>query len=129
MYYLLVIAAVILGQTFTAAFLSWKHQTTNDLINYPTAFKLYINKNIGTFAVIVTFTLLVLFVLSDWMDLNLTKAELLAKGQLTKVEAIQTKFKTYATFYGIFAQGIASLFYKGGELAIKNYGKSKGINE
>lgn len=127
MYYLLVIAAVVLGQTFTAAYLSWKHQTANDLINYPTAFKIYISKNLGTFAVIITFTMLILFVLSDWMDMNLTKAELIAKGKLTRVESIQRYFKTYATFYGVFAQGIASLFYKGGEKAIKDYGKQKGI--
>lgn len=128
MYYLLVIAAVILGQTFTAAFLSWRHQISNDLIVYPTAFKVYIQKNIGTFVVIITFTSLVLFVLSDWMDLSLTRAELIAKGKLTKVEAIQSKFKTYAAFYGIFAQWIASYFFKAGEKAIKDYGKQKGVD-
>jgi hypothetical protein len=128
MYYLILIAAVIIGQTFTAAYLSWKYQTANDLIDYPKAFKLYINKNIGTFAVIVTFTLIVLFVLSDWMDMTMTKQQLLSLEKRTRFQEAQLKFRTVAIVYGVFAQLIASLLYKGGELAIKNYGKQKGID-
>lgn len=127
MYYLILIAAVIIGQTFTAAYLSWKYQNANDLIDYPKAFKIYIHKNIGTFAVIVAFTLMLLFVLSDWMDMTLSKAELLSITKRTRFQEAQLKFRTVAIAYGVFAQGIASLFYKGGEVAIKNYGKSKGV--
>lgn len=128
MYYLILIAAVIIGQAFTAAYLSWKYQTANDLIDYPKAFKLYVNKNIGTFAVIVTFTLIVLFILSDWMDMTMTKQQLLSLEKRTRFQEAQLKFRTVAIGYGVFAQWIASLAYKGGELAIKNYGKQKGVD-
>lgn len=128
MYYLLLIAAVIIGQTFTAAYLSWKYQTANDLIDYKKAFTIYVQKNIGTFAVIVTFTLMLLFVLSDWMDMTMTKQQLLSLEKRTRFQEAQLKFRTVAIAYGVFAQAIASLLYKGGELAIKNYGKQKGID-
>lgn len=128
MYYLILIAATIIGQTFTAAFLSWKYQLTNDLIEYPKAFKIYLHKNVGTFSVIVSFTLMLLFALSDWMDMSMTKQQLLSIEKRTRFQEAQLKFRTVALFYGVFAQGIASLFYKGGELAIKNYGKQKGVD-
>lgn len=127
MYYIILIVAVIIGQSFTAAYLSWKYQNANELIDYPKAFKLYIHKNIGTFTVIVSFTLILLFVLSDWMDMTLTKTELLSITKRTKFQEAQLKFRTVAIVYGVFAQGIASMVYKGGELAIKNYGKKQGV--
>lgn len=129
MYYLILVAAVIIGQTFTAAYLSWKYQTANDLIDYRKAFSIYVHKNIGAFFVIISFTLILLFIISDWMDMSLTKTELLSKVKRTKFEEAQLKFRTVAIVYGVFAQLIASLLYKGGEVAIKNYGKKHGAED
>lgn len=127
-YYLLLIIAVIIGQTFVAAVASWVFQRKNDNIGYWKAFKIYLHKEVGTFVVILSFTLLVMFVLSDWMDLTTSRAELIKKGALSKFENAQKNFRTYAAVYGVFAQWLAMLFFKGGQKAIENYGKQKGID-
>jgi len=128
MQYVLLVLAVIIGQTAKAAFSIWKHQSNNENIGYWTAAGLYLKKNIGAFIAVLSFTFVLLFVLSDWMDMTLTKQELASKAVRTKFEEAQLKFKTVAIVYGLFAQGIASLFFKAGEKAIKDYGKAKGID-
>lgn len=127
-YYFLLIAAVILGQTFTGCVSAWYYQRKNEAIGYGKALKVYFHKEIGTFAVIISFTLLVLFALSDWMDLTKTRAELLAKGELTKFEQAQKFFRTVAVIYGVFAQWAALYFFKKGKNAIEDYGKKEGVN-
>jgi hypothetical protein len=130
-YYLNLIAAVILGQTFVAAVVSWIYQRKNDKVNYLTATKIYMKHEVGTFAVIFSFTLMVLFALSDWMDLNVSKAELLSRGKdgLSRFEHAQLKFRTYALCYGVFVQYLAFLFYKGGIKAILTWGqKNAGVD-
>lgn len=127
-YYFLLLMAVIIGQTFTAAIAAWIFQRSNDAIDYFTALKLYLKKEFGSFAVIISFTVLLMFILSDWMDLSVTRADLLAKGQLTRFEQAQAKFKTVAVIYGAFAQWVAYFFYKKGKTAIEEYGKKNGID-
>lgn len=124
-YYTLLIAAVALGQTFTAAVSSWVYQRRNENISYWVAFKLYLKKEIGTFAVILSFTLMLMFALSDFMDLTKTRAELMAKGELNKFETAQKFFRTVALVYGVFAQWIALRFFKEGKKAVLDYGKDK----
>lgn len=127
-YYLLLISAVILGQSFLGAISAWVFQRKNDAITYWKALNLYMKKEVGTFVVIVTFTLMLMFVLSDFMDLTKSRAELIAKGQLNRFEEAQKFFRTVAVVYGVFAQWLAYLFYKGGRNAIQNYGKQKGVD-
>jgi hypothetical protein len=127
-YYFLLLFAVIIGQTFLAAVSAWVFQKGNDNIDYPKALQLYFKKEMGTFFVILTFTLMLMFVLSDWMDLATSRTDLIAKGALTKFEQAQKNFRTVAVVYGVFAQWIAFLFYKGGKNAIEKYGKERGVN-
>jgi hypothetical protein len=124
-YYLLLIAAVIIGQTFIACVSAWVFQRSNPNIGYFKALRIYLAKEVGTFVVIVSFTIMVMFVLSDWMDLTTSRAELIAKGKLTKFEQAQKNFRTYAAIYGAFAQLLALLFFKGGKKAIETFGKEK----
>ena len=127
-YYLLLLLAVIIGQSFFASIVTWYYQRNNPMITYRQAFSLYIKKEAGTFIVILCFTLILMFVLSDYMDLTLSKAELIAKGKLNRFESIQKSFRTYAVIYGVFAQFFAVLFYKGGIKAITDFGRDKGID-
>lgn len=127
-YYFLLIAAVIIGQVFVAAISAWIFQRNNEKIDYPTALKIYFNKEMGTFVVIISFTIIVMFVLSDWMDLTISKAQLLSREKLTKFEQAQSKFRTVAALYGMFAQWAALFVYKGGRNAIANYGKKQGVD-
>ncbi len=128
-YYFFVLLAVVLGQTFLACIVVAIYQRKNPNINFFKGLKVYLVKEVGTFMTIVMFTCLVLFVLPDWMDLSLSREDLLSKAELTKFEAAQAKFRTYAAGYGVFAQWIAFIFYKGGVHAILNFGKSKGVHE
>lgn len=127
-YYFLLLAAVIIGQTFTGCISAWFFQLKNDKIDYLTALKLYFRKEFGSFFVVLSFTVLLMFILSDWMNLNTSRAELLAKGELTKFEKAQVYFKTVAVIYGAFAQWIAYFFYKKGKTAIEQYGKKHGVD-
>jgi len=127
-YYLLLFVAVIIGQSFFASIVTWYYQRNNPMISYRKAFGIYLKKEVGTFIVITCFTLLLMFILSDYMDLTKTRAELIAKGKLNRFESIQKSFRTYAVIYGVFAQFFAVLFYKGGIKAITDFGKEKGID-
>lgn len=127
-YYLLLGLAVLLGQVFVAASAAWVYQRANENITYWKALQLYFKKEIGTFILIMSFTVLVMFVLSDWMDLTINKIDLLSKEKLTKFETAQSKFRTVAALYGMLAQWIALLVYKGGRNAVMNYGKKQGVD-
>lgn len=127
-YYFILIAAVILGQSFQAAIAAWISQRKNDKIDYWKALKLYFRNEVGAFVVIFTFTMLVMFVLSDYMDLTKSRDELIAKGELNRFEQAQKFFRTVAVLYGVFAQWLAYLFYKGGRKAVENYGSKAGVD-
>lgn len=127
-YYLLLLAAVIIGQSFFASIVTWYYQRNNPAISYKQAFVLYLKKEAGTFIVIICFTLILMFILSDYMDLTMSRAELIAKGKLNRFESIQKSFRTFAVIYGVFAQFFAVLFYKGGIKAISDFGRDKGID-
>ncbi len=127
-YYLLLWVAVVVGQLFFTTVAVWVWQRKNPYINYVPALKKYVNKEVGTYIVIFFTTLLLMFILQDWMNLNISKAELLVKEKLTRFEAAQMKFRTYATGYGVFAHLIALIVYRGGKNAIEQFGKSKNID-
>lgn len=126
-YYLLLLLAVIIGQSFWASATVWYHQNQNENLNFFKALIVYFKKEVGSYVVVLLLTILIMFVLSDYMDLNVSRADLIAKGSLSKWENAQKMFRTYASEYGVFAQLVASLFYKGGVQAIMKYGKSHGI--
>lgn len=127
-YYLLLVFAVIIGQTFTGCVSAWVFQRKNDAIDYWKALKLYFKKEVGTFMVILTFTILLMFILSDWMDLSVSRAELMSREKLNRFEQAQKFFRTVAILYGVFAQWLAFLFFKGGKKAIDDYGKKAGVD-
>lgn len=126
-YYIIIMAAVVLGQTFLACVLSWIYQKKNDDIDYFQAISIYFKKEVGSFFVIISFTALLMFVLSDWMNLSTTKEMLLSIEKRSRFEEAQLRFRTVAVFYGVFAQWFAFLFYKGGVNAILKYKSDKGI--
>lgn len=127
-YYVILFAGIIIGQTFTAAFLSYIIQKKNEKITYWKSLGIYLKKEFGSFMVVITLTAILLFILPDWFDLRVSREELRMRGMLTKWEQAQTKWRTISIGYGVFAQVIAFVFYKGGRNAILNYGKSKGFD-
>lgn len=126
-YYLLLISATILGQLFVASIGIYYYQLQNDCIGYWKAAKIFANKQLAVWFVIILFTMIILFVLPDWMDLSLSRATLEAKTTLTRFEKLQKIYRTFAVVYGVGAQWIALLAFKGTRNAILKYGKSNNI--
>lgn len=127
-YYLLLWLATIVGQLFFATAAVWFWQRNNSKIDYFKALRVYFHKEVGTYVFVFTSTVLLTFILSDWMDLSKTKSDLIAKGELTRFEYWQLRFRTAATIWGVFAHLIAAVFFKAGKVAIQNYGTSKGVD-
>lgn len=129
-YITLLIGAVFLAQAFIAAFAVYVKQLSNPNINYWQAVKLYFQSNKARYVLVAVCVLILSFVLSDYMDLSVTRAELRAKGvdTLNKVEKIQLYFKSWAIGVGAFIEVIAVLAYKAGFKSIIDFGKSKGVS-
>lgn len=127
-YYLLLWVAVIIGQLFFAVAAVWVWQKKNPNINYFQALKVYFEKEVGTYTLVLAATIIISFILSDWMDLSISKQELMSKNELTRFEYWQAKFRTAATIFGTFAHLLAAIFFKSGKEAIVKFGRSKGVN-
>lgn len=125
-YYVLLWVAVVIGQLFFATAAVWYWQRSNNNIDYITALKLYFKKEVGTYILVLSATMLLTFILPDWFNIKMTKADLLAKSEITRFEYWQIRFRTGATIYGTFAHLIALIFYKGGMKAVKDFGKNHG---
>lgn len=130
-YISLLIIAVFLAQAFIAALAVYRVQLGNDKINYIQALHQYFKSNVARYVLVAICVLIACFVLSDYMDLSLTRDDLRAKGidTLNRVERIQLYFKSWAIGVGAFIEVIAVLFYKVGFKSILDFGKSKGLSD
>jgi len=129
-YILLLIVAVFLAQAFIAAFAVYVKQLSNDNIKYGQALQLYFRSNMARYVLVAVCVLILSFIMSDYMDLSLTRADLRAKGidTLNRIERIQLYFKSWAIGVGAFIEVIAVLAYKAGFKSIIDFGKSKGVS-
>jgi hypothetical protein len=127
-YHLLLLVSVLLGQLLVGAIAVYYYQSKNPHINYRKAVQVYLMKSVPVYSVIIAITLIAMFLLSDYMDLNLTRADLVAKGKLTKFEIAQMNFRLIAVCFGISAELIANIVYKGVRIAIIDYGKKLGVD-
>jgi len=129
-YILLLIVAVFLAQAFIAAFAVYVKQLSNDNIKYGQALQLYFRSNMARYVLVAVCVLILSFIMSDYMDLSLTRADLRAKGidTLNRIERIQLYFKSWAIGVGAFIEVIAVLAYKAGFKSSIDFGKSKGVS-
>lgn len=130
MYYIQMMSGFIFGQLFFMAICSYFIQKKLPNIDYFAAFKVYFKAEFGGFVVAISFVFLLLFVLSDFIDLTLTRQELLEKKEtLTKFELIQKYFKSFSAVLGIFGQIIPFIALKKGLKAIRDYSKQNGLDD
>lgn len=118
-YYLNTIVAFLLGQFLTTAIVVYLFQKEKS-IDYFSAMQTYIKAEIGYFIIGLFGIIAVCFVLSDYIDLKITKADLLVIKERTFKENMQLYFKTYALIVGSFIQLIAFKFRDKGKQAIVN---------
>lgn len=128
MYYMLLLIGFIVGQLLFMAICSYYLQKDLPNIEYIKAFKIFFNKEFGGFVVALCFVFVLLFVLPDFINLNLTKQQLMEKENLTKVEQAQVYFRSLATLLGIFGQWIPFIVYKRGKKAIVDYSNKNGLD-
>ena len=129
-YTFLLIAGVFLAQMLVAGLAVWWEQNKNPNINYWKAMQMYLRKNFGRYIVVAVSTLILCFIMSEYMNLSLTREDLLKKGvsELTRTEKIQLNFKTWSIVVGTFIELLATIFYRAGFKAIADFGRSKGAD-
>lgn len=129
-YILELVTSVFLAQMFIAALAVYWKQLKNENIDYWKAVPLYFKANSGRYVLVAVCVLIACYLLSDYMNLKLTRKELLSKGwkELTRTEQIQLRFRTVTICLGAFIEVIAVLLYKAGFKSIIEFGQSKGVN-
>lgn len=116
-HYLTMIFAFLLGQSLITSIMVYNYQ--KDLhIDWLTAMKTYMKAEVGYFIVGFITVLCICFILSDFIDLSVTKADLQKVADKTWKENLQLYFKTASFILGSFAQYIAFKYKDKGKDAI-----------
>lgn len=126
MYYINALVAFTIGQFLFISICAYWLQKSIDNIDFPKAFTVFFHKEFGGFVVALAFTLALLFVLPDFINVNITRADLLQKDKLTKFEEAQKWFRTIMTVIGVFAQWIPFVLFKKGKKALEDYANKIG---
>ena len=131
-YIIILIAGVFLAQCFVASLAIWQWQKRNNNIKYPKAAEIYFTENLGRYVVVAVCTFILCFLLADYLDLSISRAELLAKNEtvkLSRIELIQLRFRTFTVAIGAFVEVIAVIAYKKGLSKILEYNNSIDTND
>lgn len=115
--YVIVICAFVLAQLLMTSIVVYRYQKDKD-ITYNKALITYLKAETGFFIIGLIGVISVCFILSDWIDLSLTKKDLLSIEHRTLKENLQLYFKTSAFVLGGFIQYIAFVWRDKGKIAI-----------
>lgn len=126
--YLTVILGWIIGQITFTVICAYLLQRTKSTINYPTAIVVYGKAETGGYAIAICALAIVLFVMSDYIDLNLDRKVLIAKAALTFPEKFILFARSYSIVFGIFCQFLLLLVFKKGLKAINDYAAKNAID-
>lgn len=118
-HYWIIILAFLLGQALMTSIVVYNYQKEKH-IEYDHALITYMKAEVGYFIVGFIGILCVCFILSDFIDLNVTKEELKSLETITWKEKLQIYFKSSAFVIACFIQYIAFKFRDKGKVAIDN---------
>lgn len=124
--YLIVFFAFLLAQLLMVSIMVYNYQKEKN-IGYGMALYTYLKAEIGYFIVGFMGILCVCFILSDWIDLNLTKQDLESIVHRTLKENLQLYFKTGSFVISSFIQYIAFKYRERGKTAIDNVIEKTGV--
>jgi predicted small secreted protein len=116
-HYFIVIAAFLLGQLLITSMTVYNYQKEKN-IDYMAAMHAYMKAEIGYFIVGFIAILCVCFILSDFIDLSVTKEDLMKVADKSWKENLQMYFKTSSLIIGSFIQYIAFKYKDKGKDAI-----------
>lgn len=109
----------ILGQSLMMAMNVYTYQK-DMYIEYKQAVKAYAKAEVGYFIIAGIGLLVMLFVMSDFLDLTISKEDLKQLDVLNLKQKLQLYFKTGSVLLGMFIQFIAFKVRKTGKEAIDN---------
>ncbi|HUP13108.1 MAG TPA: hypothetical protein VM187_12865 [Niastella sp.] len=116
-HYYIVLAAFLIAQALMASIMVYNYQKDKN-IPYGQALYAYLKAEVGFFIIGFIGILGVCFLLSDFIDLSLSKADLASKEQKNWKVLLQLYFKTCSFVVGGFIQYIAFIYKKKGKIAI-----------
>jgi len=114
--YLVLIVAFILGQLLYTAITVYNLQKDKG-ISYMPAFTAYVMKEAGGYLVALLGLFVVMFILSDYIDINVQRKDL--PEVLSFKQKIIFYFRTSSIVFGVFAQHIIFIAFKKGKKAIE----------
>ena len=128
MYYLLLVVSWILGQAMYTAITVWRLQKSLT-ISYVPALKAYVKKELGGYVVSGVFMVVVVFLLPELLNLNMSRNEILTLEQRSWAEKVQLYFRSASVVLGMFSLHIAYSLYKRGKKEIIEADRKAGIED
>lgn len=116
-HYFMMFLGFILAQLLVTSIMVYQYQKEKS-VSYGSALTAYLKAEIGYFVIGVVGILIIIFILSDYVDLSITRKDLLTKGGLTWKENLRLYFKSISILVGGFVQYIAFVYNKKGKIAI-----------
>lgn len=117
--YIQLFFGVILGQLLVTSVMVYDYQKEKN-ISWIQALKVYIVAETGYYVIAAVGLIACLFILSEFLDLSLTKKDLRTQESLSLKQKLQLYFKTGSLIIGMFIQYIVFKVKNKGKEAIDN---------
>lgn len=119
-HYAIIIIGWIIGQFGYAACSVYVLQR-NKNVNYWKAFSIYLASEIGSFVMAFAALLAILFIANDFIDMQITRKDLMNKEMLTLKEKIIVYQRTASFIFGGLCQHLIYVAFKKGKKKIEQY--------
>ena len=116
-HYLIMLLGFFLAQLLMVSIMVYNYQKEKD-VPYLVALRTYLKAELGFFIIGLLGISVVLFILSDFIDLSVTKKDLQSIEGKSLKQNLQLYFKTASIIIGGFIQYIAFVYKKKGKAAI-----------
>jgi hypothetical protein len=126
-HYLIITLGWIIGQIAYASVSVYILQKDKN-INYWKALGLYFSSEVGSFGMAFAALLVILFIAGDYINVEITRADLLNKQTLTLKEKVIVYQRTASILLGGFCQHLLYVAFKRGKKKIEQYEKDNQIN-
>lgn len=127
-HYVIIALGWLIGQFAYAAVSIYMLQRNKNL-NYWRAVKLYFPSEIGNFVIAFAGLLLILFIATDFLDVEITAKDLRNKEVLTVKEKLILYQRSASAGIGAFIQHLVFLGFKKGKKKIEEYEEQNNISE
>lgn len=127
-HYLIIAAGWVIGQ-FAYACASVYVLQKNKNVGYWKAWSLYMGAEMGSFGMAFAGLLVILFIAGDYINIQITRADLLNKQTLTLKEKLIVFERSASVGIGAFIQHIIYAFFKKGKKKIEEYEKENNLQD